>query len=44
MVATQRGEIIDIQRYRTRHGLPIPAGFEDPLKDQRLNPISFTAN
>lgn len=40
MVKTQRGEIIDLQRYRTKHELPIPDGFGDPLQDQRLNPIS----
>ncbi len=42
MVKTQRSEVIDIQRYRTTHDLPIPDGFTDPLDDQRLNPISFT--
>lgn len=42
MVYTQRGEVIDLQRYRTSHDLPLAEGFSDPLKDQRLNPLSFT--
>lgn len=42
MVKNQRSEVLDIQRYRTRQDLPIPEGFTDPLKDPRLNPISFT--
>lgn len=42
-VKNQRGEVIDIQRFRADHDLPIPEGFTDPLEDQRLNPISFDA-
>ena len=41
MVRGQRSEVIDIDRYRRREGLPIPEGFGDPLKDQRLNPLSL---
>jgi uncharacterized protein (DUF305 family) len=45
MVDTQHGEVIDIQDYRTRVKLPIPGGFEaEPLKDQRLYPLSFTGH
>lgn len=40
MVRTQRGEVIDLSRYRTAHDLPIPEGFGDPARDQRLNPLS----
>lgn len=40
-VKSQRGEVIDLARYRKAHDLPIPEGFTDPLEDQRLNPISF---
>lgn len=43
MVRNQRSEVIDMDRYRRNAGLPIPEGFDDPLKDQRLNPISFTS-
>ncbi|MCU1355120.1 MAG: hypothetical protein JWM89_538 [Acidimicrobiales bacterium] len=42
MVRTQRGEILDLQRYRTMHQLPIPKGFTDPAKDQRLIPLSLS--
>lgn len=42
MVTVQLGEIADLQRYRSRTGLPIPAGFSDPLKDQRMRPLSTT--
>lgn len=41
MVRSQRGEVIDLNRFRTRHDLPIPAGFSDPLRDQRLRPLSL---
>lgn len=41
MVRVQRGEVIDLARYRASHHLAIPAGFSDPTKDQRLNPISL---
>ncbi|MCB0962970.1 MAG: DUF305 domain-containing protein [Acidimicrobiales bacterium] len=41
-VRNQRSEVLDIARYRTNAGLPIPEGFTDPTEDQRLNPISFT--
>lgn len=44
MVRTQRGEVIDLDRYRERHDLPIPDGYEDPMKDQRLNPLSITGD
>ena len=44
MVRNQRSEIIDMNRYRLRAGLPIPEGFDDPLKDQRLNPLSLQDN
>ena len=40
-VSTQRSDIIDLARYRTMHQLPIPKGFTDPTKDQRLNPLSL---
>jgi uncharacterized protein (DUF305 family) len=43
-VRNQRAEIMDLSRYRTRHNLPIPKGFSDPLKDQRLTPLSFTSD
>jgi uncharacterized protein (DUF305 family) len=42
MVTVQLGEIADLQRYRSRTGLPIPEGFSDPLKDQRMHPLSTT--
>jgi uncharacterized protein (DUF305 family) len=42
MVRYQRSEVLDLQRYRERVGLPIPDGFTDPAEDQRLNPLSFT--
>lgn len=41
MVRTQRSEVIDLNRYRTSHDLPIPEGFSDPLQDQRLRPLSL---
>lgn len=41
IVKNQRSEILDYARYRRDHGLPIPKGFTDPTKDQRLNPLSF---
>jgi uncharacterized protein (DUF305 family) len=41
IVKNQRSEILDYNRYREAHDLPIPAGFEDPTKDQRLDPLSF---
>ena len=41
MVKNQRSEVIDLERYRTRKNLPIPAGYGDPMKDQRLNPLSM---
>lgn len=40
-VKNQRSEVIDLARYRTDHDLPIPDGFSDPTKDQRLDPLSF---
>jgi len=40
-VRAQRGEVIDLNRYRTGHDLPIPDGFSDPLQDQRLRPLSL---
>lgn len=40
-VKNQRSEVIDLARYRTSHDLPIPEGFGDPTKDQRLDPLSF---
>lgn len=43
-VRNQRSEIFDLARYRTRNGLPIPPGFSDPLKDQRLDPLSSTGD
>ncbi|MEO6988851.1 MAG: DUF305 domain-containing protein [Aquihabitans sp.] len=41
MVKNQRSEVIDLNRFRTRMELPIPEGFADPMKDQRLNPLSL---
>ncbi len=41
-VKNQRSEVVDLQRYRRTHDLPIPDGFTDPMEDQRLDPISFT--
>jgi uncharacterized protein (DUF305 family) len=41
IVKGQRSEIVDLARWREDHGLPIPEGFDDPLKDQRLDPMSF---
>jgi uncharacterized protein (DUF305 family) len=41
MVRTQRSEVLDLDRYRRRVELPIAAGFENPLEDQRLNPLSL---
>lgn len=41
MVRTQRGEVLDMDRFRRREGLPIAEGFENPLEDQRLNPLSL---
>jgi hypothetical protein len=40
IVKNQRAEVIDYARYRTDSGLPIPKGFSDPTKDQRLDPLS----
>jgi hypothetical protein len=42
LVEIQRSEVIDLDRYRRRNGLPIPDGFANPLDDQRLNPLSLT--
>lgn len=44
MVTTQRGEIIDLARYRASKHLGIPKGFTDPLRDPRLNPASVPAD
>jgi uncharacterized protein (DUF305 family) len=44
MVLNQRGEIIDLARYRTSNHLGIPKGFTDPLRDPRLNPASATSD
>lgn len=44
MVAAQRSEVIDLDRYRTTNELALPDGFTDPLQDQRLNPLSFTGD
>lgn len=44
MVSNQRSEVIDLNRYRTRKDLPIPEGFDDPMTDQRLNPLSLNEN
>lgn len=41
LVSKQRSEVIDIDRYRRSHDIPIPDGFGDPLEDQRLDPLSF---
>jgi uncharacterized protein (DUF305 family) len=41
MVTTQRGEVIDLARYRRNNDLALPAGFDDPMEDQRLDPIAF---
>ena len=41
IVKNQRSEILDYARYRKDHDLPIPDGFTDPTKDQRLDPLSF---
>ena len=40
-VKNQRSEVLDLALFRTNHHLPIPKGFTDPTKDQRLNPLSF---
>lgn len=40
-VKTQRGEVLDLARYRVAHDLPIPKGFSDPTKDQRMDTLSF---
>ena len=40
-VKNQRSEVVDLARYRTANDLPIPEGFDDPTKDQRLDPLSF---
>lgn len=42
MVFNQRGEVIDMDRYRRTHGVPLADGFSDPLEDHRLNPLSVT--
>ncbi len=44
MVRTQRGEVIDLDRYRERNDLALPEGYEDPMDDQRLNPLSITGD
>ena len=41
-VRNQRGEVLDLDRYRTNADIAIAEGFTDPTTDQRLNPISFT--
>lgn len=41
MVRSQRGEVIDLDFYRRAHDLPLAEGFDDPLQDQRLNPLSL---
>jgi uncharacterized protein (DUF305 family) len=41
IVKNQRSEVLDYARYRESHDLPIPDGFTDPTKDQRLDPLSF---
>jgi len=41
IVKNQRSEVLDYDRYRRSHDLPIPEGFDDPTKDQRLDPLSF---
>ncbi|MFN8019296.1 MAG: DUF305 domain-containing protein [Acidimicrobiales bacterium] len=40
-VKNQRSEVIDMARYRAMHDVAIPKGFDDPTKDQRLDPMSF---
>ncbi|MCB0977010.1 MAG: DUF305 domain-containing protein [Acidimicrobiales bacterium] len=40
ILRNQRGEIFDLARTRVRLDLPIPSGYTDPTKDQRLNPLS----
>lgn len=42
IVSNQRSEVVELSRYRTRHGLPIPDGFTDPMEDQRLRPLSLS--
>jgi uncharacterized protein (DUF305 family) len=42
IVAVQRSEVIDLDRYRRNNGLPIPDGYPDPLEDQRLDPLSIS--
>jgi uncharacterized protein (DUF305 family) len=44
IVKAQRSEVIDLANYRRLHHLAIPKGFTDPLKDQRLQPLSATGN
>ncbi len=41
MVRSQRSEVLDLARFRRNQDLPIPEGFTDPTKDQRLNPLSL---
>jgi uncharacterized protein (DUF305 family) len=41
IVKNQRSEVLDLARYRQKAGLPVPKGFTDPTKDQRLDPLSF---
>ena len=41
MTQFQRDEVLELSRYRLRNDLPIPAGFTDPTKDQRINPLSL---
>jgi uncharacterized protein (DUF305 family) len=44
IVKGQRSEIFDLARYRERAGLPVPDGFSDPRKDQRIDPLSTTGD
>ena len=41
IVKGQRSEIVDLDRWRRSNELPIPEGFDDPMEDQRLDPMSF---
>ncbi len=41
IVAVQRSEVIDLDRYRRNNDLPIPDGYADPMQDQRLDPLSI---
>ena len=42
MVRNQRGEVVDLNRYRLNHDLVIPDGFTDPLTDKRLRTLSLS--